>query len=870
MVLSFLLCAHLRLCVKPKKFPLFEDKQPRHIKIFLFLHLIIPKLQAMKKYFLSVLILCITATAFAQKPPNAAQLEALMKKAQKQLEDAKRNHPEAEKAMQEYKRKMPQIQYSLDTLKAKYPGMKMPELPDIDKLVKSPDFDKIIAQQKEQEQKLQKLKTTITVSNRQGLPEPSSRVINEQAIDTAKIRSWAGIIKSKAAIALGSVITTELDETYADTSLNPAAVGMLLIATGLPKYTGQYLVCRTLTDHPGNAMAINDLGIFYRFEKDYDRAIQCFLLAQRLNDSCTEIKANLGWAYAYAGNFLKAKSYFNGILAKKPDYGTAIEGLSLIAYKEGDLQTFWNNLAKQMLTANRTGGYSGTPSGQMASFCAGVMTEDEINRMGRKAGDRAMNNSFNNPGPADPGVQSDEPSLETPNDIDYTAFIPDFPADAKRYSAGVSNANISKYYKEIESYKDNVKSLGKRLPIPKQFINEDGELETVTDWGNDPHYKFFHQVHEEYNRRTSKIIGEYGDQLASSGQSFAATFNGVFTAFTDAMKSCGEDDQCKYDTAECPCIKKVKCNYMPKLSGAISSYVMSVGDITATAISKLDNESAWYRDASSPMIQFIPEKDWNNYMNAIREADIRTAKLLIMAHAQHTAATYESYIATAKALSVQDECIFELNLPAPDFKTPGVKKLKTFPEPCKAPPGAGSLGPIHYIDDCNHTRIGITVAKNKYNYTSGPAKASAEADVSLFFEKIKNKQFTEGDYYRGGMELHAKAEYNYADKNSNKFGLIDAKASAGFHAKGEITIDAFQAWDANGRPMKKGFSLDASGSVSGEANVSAGIGKQNTDLIKNSFDKGFHVNGEFSAVYGADGQLGNYNFRDMAGSSTGK
>ena len=823
----------------------------------------------MKKYLL-LLFAFISVNAFAQKPPDAAQLEAMLKKAQKQIEDAKRNHPEVQRALEDYKRKIPQIKYAMDTLKAKHPGMKMPELPDIDKLTKSPDFDKIIAQQKEQQQKLQKLKTTVMVSNRQGLPEPSGRIINDQAIDTSKIRSWAAGIKNKAAAALGPVLTTELDETYADTSVNPSAVGMLLIASGLPKYTGQYLVCKTLTEHPDNAMSINDLGIFFRFDKDYDKAIQCFLLAQRINDTCTEIKANLGWAYAYAGNFIKAKSYFNSILNKKPEYGTAIEGLSLIAYKEGDLQTFWNNLAKQMMTANRTGGYSGTPSGQMASFCAGVMAEDQINQMDKGGNNKTANNSFNNASPADPKGQSDEPSLQTEDDINYAAFIPDFPAEAKKYSAAVSNDNIRKYYKEIEAYKANVASLGKMLPIPKQFVNEAGELETDTDWGNDTHYKFFHQVHEEYNRRTSHIIGEYGDKLASSAQGFAATFNGVYKAYANALKACSEDDHCKYDTAECPCIKKIKCNYMPKLSGAISSYIMSVGDVTATAISKIENESVWYTDASSPMIQFVPQKNWNNYMNAIREQDMRTAKLLIMAHAQHNAATYESYVAIAKALGVEGECEFELSVMPPDFKTPRLKKLKTFPEPCKTPPSTGSLGPIHYIDDCNHTRVGITVAKNKYNYTSGPAKASAEAEVSLFFEKIKNKQFTEGDYYRGGMELHAKAEYNYADKNSGSFGLVDAKASAGFHAKGEITVDAFQAWDANGRPMKKGFSVDASGSVSGETNVNLAIGKNNTDLIKNSFDKGFHVSGEFSAVYGADGQLGNYNFRDPAGSATGK
>jgi len=139
---------------------------------------------------------------------------------------------------------------------------------------------------------------------------------------------------------------------------------MMMIAAGLPKCTGQYLVCKYLLDHPKNAMALNDLGIFMRIEKDYPKAIALFLYAKQINDTSVEIATNLAWAYAYAGDFAKAKNYFNGVLKIFPDYGSALEGLSLIAYQEGDRQTLWNNLNKQLLNNSKAAVVSSEKAGE--------------------------------------------------------------------------------------------------------------------------------------------------------------------------------------------------------------------------------------------------------------------------------------------------------------------------------------------------------------------------------------------------------------------------------------------------------------------------------------------------------------------------
>ena len=111
--------------------------------------------------------------------------------------------------------------------------------------------------------------------------------------------------------------------------------------------------------------------------------------------------------------------------------------------------------------------------------------------------------------------------------------------------------------------------------------------------------------------------------------------------------------------------------------------------------------------------------------------------------------------------------------------------------------------------------------------------------------------------------MHVKGEFNYADKNKGSFGLVDVSASAGVKVKGELTVDAFEAWDLNGRPIKKGFSAEGSGEISGKANINAAIGKDNIDLLNKSFKQAFGFNGECTTIYGADGQFGQYNFTNL-------
>ena len=42
-----------------------------------------------------------------------------------------------------------------------------------------------------------------------------------------------------------------------DTSINVSGTAMLMLANGMPKYEGEYLICKDIIKHPSNAWSIN-------------------------------------------------------------------------------------------------------------------------------------------------------------------------------------------------------------------------------------------------------------------------------------------------------------------------------------------------------------------------------------------------------------------------------------------------------------------------------------------------------------------------------------------------------------------------------------------------------------------------------------
>lgn len=831
----------------------------------------------------TILLFFFSNKISAQYRPDMATVKQQMARAQYMIDSAKKANPEIQAALNKYGKMQPEVQRQLDSAHKNNQNnvgkVKMLTEEELKQKTAMPDFDKLNKTLEQSQQNLKKMQAGFTASNNKGLPQKSSSGFTANPTNAHDIATWAADMYNAAKIKAGNFLEPTLRKAYYDTSQNPASVGMIMLAAGLPKCTAQYLVCKYLLDHPTNAMAINDLGIFMRIEKDYSKAIALFLFAENLNDTSVEIKTNLGWAYAYAGDFSKAKTYFNKVLNVYPDYGSALEGLSLMAYKEGDLQTVWKNLAKQLMNNSKTGGLGiGAPSGQIASFCGGVMTEQEMNKMADKGKDD-NNTAFDNPGKADPNNQSEEKNIDTDDDIDYPSYAPDFPEDLSKVSFKHCLAAITEYGKTIERNTEYLKTLLLKLPHPMQFINSDGDLETIYNYQNDAHYLFFYKMHEKYEKRSILLYAASEDKITRALKTLGSTFNGVFQAYQTAMEECTKNDKCSADD-NCPCRHAVKCDFLPRLASTLKNFGMSIGDIITSTKDKIENLNGWYIDASSPMLQYISEPNWNKYLNAIREADIRKMKLTIMRRYQQVISVTEGYVGMAKTLEPKEgDCIFEARILQQSIKSK-YRNLKTLAPPCKdfsnknleGTGGSVDAKVIKYEDNCNHTKLTVNFIKFGGEAGAGGVKAGAEGEVGYFWETEKSK-FVGQDISKNGIELHTKVTAGISTSATDGYGIVTLTTSAGLQSEIETTVDFFRAWGPDGKEIKRGVMFDASATISGKAGATEGLSKEylgvdkaNMSMLSQGFEKGAKASGEYKAVLGEDGQVGDYGFSNLRAS----
>ena len=837
-----------------------------------------------KNLLLSVITLLqlfvFNSPVLAQKPYNMADAKKQMARAQFMIDSIKKSNPAIQQGLGAFKKGKTNYGQKLDSINMSQPGQAdrvgMKRIPDEIAMPKMPDFDKLNKTLEQSQQNIQKMQAGFTASNNKGLPQKSSSGFTARPTNEQDITAWASDMYDKAKIKAGNFLLPTLNKAYYDTSQNPASIGMIMLAAGLPKCTAQYLVCKYLLDHPKNAMAINDLGIFMRIEKDYTKAISLFLYAENLNDTSAEIKTNLGWAYSYAGDFSKAKNYFNKVLKIYPDYGSALEGLSLMAYKEGDLQTVWKNLAKQLLNNSKTGGLGiGAPSGQMASFCGGVMTEEEMNKMTDK-GNSDNNTAFDNPSKADEKNQSDEKNIDTDDDIDYPSYAADFPEDLSKVSFKHCFAAITEYGKAIERDREYLKTLLLKLPHPMQFINSDGDLETIYNYENDAHYLFFYKMHQKYEKRAVLLYSTSEDKITRAIKTLGSTFNGVFQAFQIALAECDKNNKCS-SAEECPCRHGVRCDFLPRLASTLKNFGMSIGQIITSTKDQIENLNGWYIDAGSPMLQYISEPNWNKYLNALREADIRKIKLTLMRRYQQVISITEGYVGMAKTLEPKEgDCIFEARIPQQSIKSK-YRNLKTLAPPCKdfsnknldGTGGSVDLKVIKYEDNCNHTKLSIKFLSFGGSVGAGGVKAGAEGDVGYFWETVKSK-FVGEDISRNGIELHTVVTAGISTSATDGYGVATLTTSAGLKSEIETTVDFFRAWGPDGKEIKRGVMFDASATISGKAgateglsNEYLGIDKAKMSMLSQGFEKGAKASGEYAAVLGPDGQVGNYEFSNL-------
>ncbi|MGC4101677.1 tetratricopeptide repeat protein [Ferruginibacter sp.] len=773
----------------------------------------------MKKLFLLQLLLCPFFLNAQQ--PDAKQLEAMMKKAQQQMEAAKKAHPEMQEALDAYKKQMPDAQRKIDSIKKTKDGaaLKDYKMPELDNFTQTPDLEGILQQQKKGMAQLATMKQGLQKSLSQGLPQKNTNA-NANAftvIGQNEIVQFANDMLPKAAEGMRFIdlnLKQQVDKIANDTTTNVHGTGMLLMGMGFPKYVVQYLVCKGVLRNPANPWAINDLGIIFRNEKQYKQAIQCFKYAASFNDSFLIIRTNLAWATAYYGDFTTANKYFDEVLKMDDNFGPALEGQAMIAYQQGNTQALFAALAKQI---KYVGGGGSGPSPEMTNFCGGVIMDEQTKDMGmgkkQNQQDPTKNNTYdNNNGEEEenqdpPPTASSEPPLIPSLDIIFAHNVNEVPQKA---------AKTKTYYdlitEKINASLSNVKNLGSHLSrlAPPPYLDDQGNQ--VIPYSYEKYYNLFHQVHQEFEKRASWVYKNFNDEFKSLSDGDAAQAKSFWNGYYAEFSSVKDE----------PSLQAFLCKWVPKAKGTCNEFFTGGSDLWAKHFKKLAEQINWYISASTPFIKRVHKPDWNDYMNAIRMDDVKHAVLML----HYDWIALQNFIGGAMPLSIAQmpvECkteVREIEATGPDPKNVPLKKLHTYPDYCdKNEPASGfDAGFMGYESNCDHAKMYFKLPLTGTPFSTG-----------VFAEKIFNKKFKEGDVYRYGVTLGVSSDFGLRGSVLNNAGAGMVKGITN-----DMPLPSF------GASVDIGVQFDANGNMNGKyiaGTLQAATDGNNNNAVVNHMTK---------------------------------
>ena len=612
-------------------------------------------------------------------------------------------------SMAEAQAQMAKAQHMLDSIQKGIPASArqyMPKMPDLKKINKDMNTSMANVQTQMAAQK---------TSRDKGLPKASNAAFSAVPnIDSAAVVSLAKALKASAIVSLqrlSPMLREALDSMVAqDTVFTPQAHGMMEFMAGHPKCMGEYIVCNGILKNPNNPWAINDLGIMLRAEKQYKQAAQCFAYAYTFNDTFLVIKNNLAWAVAYGGDLNTAKKYFQEIVAILPHYDLAWEGLGIIAYQQGDIAGLFTALSKQIKSVGAGGD---GPSDEFASFCGGVMNEQEFNTAmsggatggsagGGSSSEALNNNTFDGNGSDEEGNQDEPPTA----DVEYPTYPNTFggffpqdiemiPATMKLWPSFVNQINA-----KDAAAKGRMDAARTGLPRLSPPSYQDDQGMTVTPASSEKYYNLFAGATKLFEQRVSAVYNGYDDEEEKLVLSVASSERSLIDDWTASLKNDCANDKSPGNE----CYKSVICKIRPKAKGTLGMNFGGYSEMWTKYFKRLLSQTDWYVDATTPFIKRVHNVKWNDYMNAIRQYEVRHA--LLGAYARWKAVpllTQSFYFVLAQE---QVECITQLKEAAGAPANPTnqkVKKLKTFPDYCDPKSGTrGGLGDVlTYESNCD-------------------------------------------------------------------------------------------------------------------------------------------------------------------------
>jgi hypothetical protein len=839
------------------------------------------------KHLLFILLLSSFTLSLKAQQPNMADVQAQMQRAQHLIDSAKKAHPEMQQALDKAKSMQPGTQHTLDSAKRSNPnstGMSMPDSSQLGNMTSLPDLNKISQNMQEGMTRVKGAQSGASAQKAQlstGLPQ-SGPNRHFTALPNADSLLITGIIQTILPQAteklkwIDPLMQKALDALIEDSTITPQAQGILMLSEKYPKYMAQYMICKGVLQNPRNPWAINDLGILLRNEHRNKEAAQCFKYAYRFNDSFLVIKCNLAWAVAYYGDFTQAKQYFHEILNRLPDYSSAWEGLGMMAYQEGDTKTLFECLAHQVTSI---GGGGGGPSDNFTGFCQSVKEQEMVADPTRQKNSNPMDDhTFDNGDDNSPGAEYDATGYtEAPH---YPSFSGIFAQSIDDLSSllgkmpGFRNSLMQMDEKNRNYMLAKEKEVS-RLDLPS-FQDNTGVV--VTPKKYDKYWWLYNSVAVEFDERISWLTAQFGaewDKLSRSILAQQMQNNQEYGRELGSVRCPPGSGSC------CPACTAMKCKWKPIFIGQLKSDLGGISSLWTKYFKEMQQQIAWYVNASNPFIRRMVRPDWNELMNVTREYDVRHTILVfylkwlemqsIIGTKQPIDAMFGDLTCTTELRTMGDQ--------GPDIKTTKIKKLKTFPDYCdrKDPENSASFsfGPINYQSDCDHTKLAFNIIhlesggkighSEKFDGIKAGASAglSANADLGMVFEHVRSKKFKEDDYYDLGTSISLGIEASAKAGLDGEKGWVSSSSSAGLKASASVYSETGWRFSPDGDLMGRYQDLDINAGVKASTKSDSKldlpvVGGQDLFDTKKAFGGSVEVKREVFAQVGSDGNYNNY------------
>ena len=729
-----------------------------------------------------VLVIFFHLFYIAAAQPSQAEIAKMMKMAQEKVDSLKKTHPE----LAGYK--VPDANAAIQqATTSKNKGMA--QLQQI--------------QQVQHQQINQFLPTQKNGNNAANIATPA-----EQAV-IALAKASLQIINTK----LDPITRSQLDKAASDTTVDAAGTGILLMVNGVPKWTGEYLICKAVIRNPKDEWAVNDLGAVYRNDKQYKNAIQCFLYAKQLDPASIVFATNLGWASAYYGDFNTAQQYFNDVLAVNPNFGSALEGLALIAYQKGDIAALFQCLAKEV---TGFGGGGAGPSSGFVSVCGDAQMQQQMDNMGKqKNSDPNDDHTYDNNGD-DNDSQQDPPATADAEPVTYPSFEPVFIKDANDIAV-----QAPKCIAFIKRANDEQAKAGPILaqklsglpPLaPASYIDEYGDK--ITPYSYEKFFNLYHNVHLLFEDRITDLMKELDDKLADYIKPLGRKDADLVNNYIKALGACQGDKECE---------RQVMCDWYPRLHTAKDNDLEGLVRIWNKYFDQIINMTVWYSNASTPFIKRVHQQGWNEYMNLQREWDVRKAILSAYSRWAGSVPALQGGIA---GVLQGDQLNCTVKLAGVDGADPFSKKhgkLKTFAGPCYTEPTDIDAIFIEYENNCDQTKVTVK---------AGPLKG--------YISKNYSKKFKEDDYWQTGVSLGIEKGVSHSEKAGDWNASIGGKVGA--------QVEVFAKYDSDLNLMERGVDVDLSATASGGVETgNAAVDQVNPIHFKEGVD--VHI----AVVAGQDG-----------------